>query len=154
MIGIAKTGSGKTIAFGVPSVVHALGMRELFCALSLSDGFIKATSSALCCGCCFNCIQYLVCTLFSLHVLYFGRYRLCTYIFCRALPDLWLPTLPKTDQAPVTRKAHERGPIVLVLSPTRELAMQTAEVYNKIALNTGIVWCVYILVDVMSVALQ
>jgi hypothetical protein len=26
MIGIAKTGSGKTIAFGVPSVVHVLGM--------------------------------------------------------------------------------------------------------------------------------
>lgn len=29
MIGIAKTGSGKTIAFGVPSVVHILGMHQM-----------------------------------------------------------------------------------------------------------------------------
>lgn len=42
----------------------------------------------------------------------------------------------------MSSKPSERGPVVLVLSPTRELAMQTAEVYNTIGKDAGIVWCV------------
>lgn len=40
----------------------------------------------------------------------------------------------------MTKKPKERGPIVLVLSPTRELAMQTAAVYETIGQKAKISW--------------
>lgn len=50
MIGIAKTGSGKTMAFGVPSVVHALGKALLsfsFSVLSDRAVYLGFTGSCL-----------------------------------------------------------------------------------------------------------
>jgi superfamily II DNA/RNA helicase len=121
MIGIAKTGSGKTIAFGVPSVVHVLGMfvagverLETVELSRLTRGSLLLRQKSL-------ASAHQSCML-----------RACSHHQFR-----------NADQAPVTAKAAQRGPIVLVLSPTRELAMQTADVYTAIGKDAGISWCVY-----------
>ncbi|GAB5358367.1 hypothetical protein AAMO2058_000451400 [Amorphochlora amoebiformis] len=49
-----------------------------------------------------------------------------------------LPCLPKIAHIKLGRSMRERGPLMLVLSPTRELAMQTQEVAVQVCAGCGL----------------
>ena len=112
MIGIAFTGSGKTMVFGLPMIMMALEQVPRVAAINTAP---CSTHSTRMCARAWLCVPAVV---FAGH----ARTRLCEY------PRPISRTRGSSAQEKKLPLTKGEGPVGLIVCPSRELARQTQEV--------------------------